>query len=310
MKPLSCILLCAALSCSLFAFDGEEGVLVPREVFPGDEAIFTVPVPSFTDKLAGTSERILSVEPDLVHPDITISAVRLSLDPAGSSSGSAILSISFIPWASGELPLPPIHFEGLVFQPSSVTVLSLLDRTGIRDLQPVRPPVLVPGTVWRLYGGIALALLGIILSVTAIRVARASRTVKGDSRRAARRIKKLASDLKRLEKKIAGEDILLWYLRLSTLVRSYLECVCGRDAGSFKPLVTSEIIERVHEVCGAEDRRLKPGFESILQRIDQARFSGREPTLAQADEIGAVRTASRFLEEILLERRNADAELH
>lgn len=81
------------------------------------------------------------------------------------------LSISFIPWKSGTITIPPFDLLTLLAPETSgfeitlapVTVASLVEKTGKKTVQPPLPPILIPGTIYILYFCALIILILIIL---------------------------------------------------------------------------------------------------------------------------------------------------
>jgi hypothetical protein len=176
-----------------------QGVLVPRDVYVGDEALLTVDfTPPFPllgkegTELLRPGERlaippaptVAPAEPGAPALPYTIRGGELSRD-AAAPGATYHLALRFTPWEPGQLTFPPFDLrrlvpadldaeataadpDALVLRIAPVTIPSLSEKLGETRLRPARPPAVVPGTTYLLLGGIAALVLLVSLMVAAL----------------------------------------------------------------------------------------------------------------------------------------------
>lgn len=245
--------------------------LVPRDVFIGDQALLSFPSATLSRVVeAGERSELSASEIPPPTDSVTVQSITLA---RGSGSGDAVIvSVSFIPWNTGSVPLPPFSWKGVTVTPPAVTVASIVDRTGISTLEPPRPPLLVPGTTWLIYSGIALLTLGTVIAWLLIRRLLSYSLANQGARRASRRRRTVRSDLNRLEKRIKRFGVLPWYAELSIAFRRYLALTCGDSDRLFYPLTPSEIGTAMSQTGELKD--LSEEAQGWLRAFDRIRFSG------------------------------------
>ncbi|HOC29439.1 MAG TPA: BatD family protein [Treponemataceae bacterium] len=254
---------------------GEEAVLVPREVFVGDRAQLTFTV-SGLELPKGTLIE-LPVSEIVSSFDATLESVLVT-----SESGRTTVSVFFIPWKTGTLALPSFVVEKVTVVPPEVRISSIIEKTGRDSLEPPRPPLLVPGTTWLVYGYIAAVVL--VLVVSGVVIVRFVAWVSADprDRRSARyaryRTRILLRSLKSLEKQACTVPEAVWYGTLSHAFRVYLGCVYASNPSLFASATRGEIVEQlsglgalVGALVGAVP--CVQDIDSFLLRIDLIRFS-------------------------------------
>lgn len=268
----------------------QSGILVPRDVYVGDEAEFTFEVGIPNGLLE--KDAVLSVTPAAISQDsagaseVTVLSVIIR-----EKDGRALVAVRFIPWVSGIVRLPPVTAGGYEIECPPLAVASLLDPAGRTALQPPRYPMLVPGTTYMLYG-IILAVLVFLLAAILIarRVARyigTGRAARTSSRRERLLLRRLAWLERRIERLPPAE----WYARFSLELRRYLGLY---SAGSETSLLSATGVE-LQESLGdavAEPLRLAELFEGI----DRVRFSGQPCVERRKADLGAARELCRSLE--------------
>lgn len=160
-------------------------ILVPKQVYIGDRAeircSFTSESPvlkSLTEK--GSAE--LSVQGfsgNLNFLEYEIKEVQLV--PSGVNYYNLI--VSFVPWRTGSIQLPPFEIKGMetnsadatgesdnalliTFQPENI--VSLTEKDSITTIKGFTSPLLLPGTIYKLYGGLIAAVLFLIVAIRLI----------------------------------------------------------------------------------------------------------------------------------------------
>lgn len=315
---------------------GSSGVLVPREVFVGDTAEFSFGLGSIA--ALGLSDSIDSGDSVGEGNDLSRDFIAVPAEDIPESSDATVesivvsrvgdvatVTIRFVPWVSGVLELPQFAIHGTRVTPPTVRIASAVEKTGRTSLEPARPPLLVPGTMWLLYAMIACALAGV--AVCAFAIVHLARYALTDplSRHARSRFRLFSRELKILERRVGRIGFSPWYAALSFALRRYLGAFCAGNAESFLPLTGSEIAESVrdradalmHAICrvqgdemanGAEfshrDPSLGMGATPITDRVralfaamDMIRFSGSDPQDQRIEDIARARALASDLED-------------
>lgn len=127
------------------------GILIPQHIFVGDAAqfFFLLSEQEYTTLIgSGFTVDIPIPLKNITQNDVmTVHEVRIVKREAGH-----YLAITFTPWETGDIDFPALPFLPLKNKLLAVSVSSLLG-TGERiSLQPPKPPLLLPGTDFLLYG--------------------------------------------------------------------------------------------------------------------------------------------------------------
>lgn len=219
------------------------GILIPQNIFVGDSAQFLLML-SEQEIYELTTRKIdftvpLPLKNIAQNEAMTIHEIRIV-----ERDNAHYLLITFVPWETGDIAFPSLSFLPLKRVIPSVHVSSLLENMQTMSLQPPKPPLLIPGTDYLLYGlaagGIGLCLLlGIGLSLVLHRFGR-KRVVHTSKRRLnvlRRKLRQLYKEARRIHNKIQGIDahdenapiygktiaaIAQWYTALDHCVRNYL----------------------------------------------------------------------------------------
>ena len=163
-------------------------ILVPKKVYIGDTAelrcTFNNPSPvlkqltsngtaelplvsQITSAADSTSEKSTS---NFATPHTDYEISRITLSPAGVDFYQ--FTITFVPWKTGELHLPPMEIEGteliLEFQPFQIVSLISTDSANATTLHDSAAPLLLPGTAYKLYGTLAAFVIAIIIIIRII----------------------------------------------------------------------------------------------------------------------------------------------
>ena len=231
-------------------------ILVPKKVYIGDQAELrcTFNSPDETLKtLTAQGRTLLSTESfDSDDSEYVINSVSLS--PAGVDFYQ--LTITFVPWKTGDLQFPPMTIEGseliLSFQPVQIVSLISTDAANATTLHDAAAPLLLPGTAYKLYGALAGFIIFLIILIRLI-IKRKSLAFYFSQKKLLRRYKKNRKHTIRLLRQIISESkndsgaggsensenkASLYAERIQKILRSYLEV---RFDYPFTRAVTSEI---------------------------------------------------------------------
>lgn len=132
------------------------------------------------------------------------------------------LRISFIPYFVGSRTMPPIDIGGMVVQDIAVFVASILEIEG-RDLSPMQDQILLPGT--RLFFAVIAALLLVIplLAIFAGGILKRSFDSLKNKFKESMPYRRLLKQLRSLEQEMHELDGRTFYIKMTALVRKYLE---------------------------------------------------------------------------------------
>lgn len=264
--------------------EGPKGFLSPREVFVGDEAVFTYieenlplrQLPYFLES-AASSFGAIDVPRELIPADTSDIAVKgVRLIPLQERENAALCEITFVPWKTGEVAIPEIALtpNGVRrSQPVKVPVSSLAARYGAVALMPNRPPLLPPGTLYLLYA------LALCVAAACLAAALAARKLlklgKGARRIPIKKIRReFARRLKAQGRRI-GEGGACWYAEIFALARLFF-CKMT-DEKKYLAADARDIARLLEEAQGLRDSRAQAAAKrlaAMLAEIERIRFSG------------------------------------
>lgn len=148
-------------------------ILIPKKVYIGDTAelrcTFNSPDP-FLKQLtsSGTAELPLVSQSTETQEEYVIK--NISLSPSGIDFYQ--LTITFIPWKTGDLLFPSMEIEGsdivLEFQPIQIVSLITNENTNTSTIRDTAAPLLLPGTTYKLYGTLSGFVIFLIICIRII----------------------------------------------------------------------------------------------------------------------------------------------
>ena len=148
-------------------------ILIPKKVYIGDTAelrcTFNSPDP-FLKQLTSSG----TAEPPLVsqstEPQEEYVIKNISLSPSGIDFYQ--LTITFIPWKTGDLLFPSMEIEGsdivLEFQPIQIVSLIANENTNTSTIRDTAAPLLLPGTTYKLYGTLSFFVIFLLICIRII----------------------------------------------------------------------------------------------------------------------------------------------
>ena len=257
-------------------------ILMPKKVYIGDTAelrcTFNSPAPQFKQLTAnGIAKLPLVSQTDT--EDYVIKDV--SLAPAGVDFYQ--LTITFVPWKTGDLLFPPMEIEGtdtlLEFQPLQIVSLITAENASTTTLHDTAAPLLLPGTAYKLYGTLAAIVLLLIILIRLF-VKRKSLMFYINNKRLLKKYKKNKKQTKKALYKIADSAAQADFNaktaaeNLQKVLRNYLEV---RFDYPFTRTVTSDIMAGWQSVTGGlcSDKK-EEAFGEIAAcfiRTDYIRYS-------------------------------------
>lgn len=188
------------------------GVLIPQHIFVGDTAqfFFLLSEQEYT-ALTGHGFTVDTPIPlkNITQNDVmTVHEIRIVKKDTGH-----YLAITFVAWETGDIDFPVLPFLSSKNKLPTVSVSSFLG-TGERiSLQPPKPPLLIPGSDYLLYGaaGIGISCLtllgtGVWLLIRKLRKKHPIHTAKKRLGMLRKRLKRLYKEAKKIQKYLPSVD--------------------------------------------------------------------------------------------------------
>jgi len=248
-------------------------ILVPKKVYIGDSAelrcTFTIQSAALKEKVSsGTVE--IPVENFISQPDVNDCIIKkVQLLPSGIDYYQAV--ITFVPWKTGDLQLPPLLLEDVQLFIQPVQIVSIIEQSNASVIKEPMAPLLLPGTTYKLYGAVIAFIILIVVAIQLI-VRRKAVAFFIKTKKLQRKYKKNKKQTIKLlrnlkdEKEAAGE--------MQKIVRNYLEV---RFDYPFTKCVTSELmnkfLETTQNLLGDEKNEAFDEIAGIFIRTDFIRYS-------------------------------------
>ena len=258
----------------------------PKAIYIGDKAELRCSFSSAASLNAGQlSSQSFTEAVDFSLYDIN----DISLQKTGSDYYTLV--INFTPWRTGQLAFPDFEIEGAgVVHFEAVKIQSLVEQQGATDIRTFNSPLLLPGTAYKIYGGIAVFVILLIVLIRLIVKWRSVilwfKNVKL-KRRYSRRRRYTIKALKALA--ASKEDQAFICTKMQKLVRDFLEL---RLEYPFTKKLSSEMSLAFEEATlGLADEKRSEAFENIISifvRTDYIRFSGAKDAVFKKDELGQI----------------------
>ena len=148
-------------------------ILIPKKVYIGDTAelrcTFNSPDP-FLKQLTSSGTAELPLVSQSTEPQEEYVIKSISLSPSGIDFYQ--LTITFIPWKTGDLLFPSMEIEGsdivLEFQPIQIVSLIANENTNTSTIRDTAAPLLLPGTTYKLYGTLSVFVIFLIIFIRII----------------------------------------------------------------------------------------------------------------------------------------------
>ena len=230
-------------------------ILVPKKVYIGDTAELRCTFKSSTklSELHITGTELADIKDFAASKDYDIQSITLV--PAGVDFYQ--FSITFVPWKTGEIVFPSyIITEAdieIIFQPVQIVSLISTDNTSLSNFRDIAAPLLLPGTTYKLYGGLTVFILSLIILIRII-VKRKSLLFYINTKKLQRKYKKnkkqtiknLQKTLHEYESKNANHAVEAAE-KLQHILRNYLEV---RFDYPFTKAASSEIMPGFYKATG------------------------------------------------------------
>ena len=225
-------------------------ILIPKKVYIGDTAelrcTFNSPDP-FLKQLTSSGTAKLPLVSQSTEPQEEYVIKNISLSPSGIDFYQ--LTITFIPWKTGDLLFPSMEIEGsdivLEFHPIQIVSLIANENTNTSTIRDTAAPLLLPGTTYKLYGTLSVFVIFLIICIRIIlkrknilfyiNQKRLLKKYKKNKKQTIRNLYKIADEAEAatIDDQTAAEN-------LQKSLRTYLEI---RFDYPFTHTVTSEIMQ-------------------------------------------------------------------
>ena len=148
-------------------------ILIPKKVYIGDTAelrcTFNSPDP-FLKQLTSSGIAELPLVSQSAESQEEYVIKNISLSPSGIDFYQ--LTITFIPWKTGDLLFPSMEIEGsdivLEFQPIQIVSLITNENTNTSTIRDTAAPLLLPGTTYKLYGTLSVFVIFLLICIRII----------------------------------------------------------------------------------------------------------------------------------------------
>jgi hypothetical protein len=227
-------------------------VLVPKQVYIGDRAELRCTF-STTAKIKAEG---FCGELDYNQYDIK----DVKLQPSGVNTYT--LTIAFVPWRTGDIIIPDYRLseeagtagteteaDEMIIHFNPVNIVSLTQKDSITTLRDSASPLLLPGTIYKLYGSLIAAILVLIVGIrlivkhkdVAFFITRLVSSAKNNSnrRRTIKQLGKIAKNTQLSDNESAAE--------IQKTLRTYLE---KRFDYPFSKTVSSELSAAFTKLTG------------------------------------------------------------
>ena len=252
-------------------------VIFPKAIYIGDKAELRCSFKSDAVISTGAVSQEFFVQPlDLSVYDLNDISIQNEQTVQADGGQSYTLVISFVPWRTGVIQLPDFEITGVgVVHFEGIQVLSLVEQQNVSGLKSYSSPLLIPGTAYKIYGGIAALVVLIFLIIRLIVKWRSVifwfKNAKLQRRYAKSRKYTVRALLACKESKESDSVICT---NIQKIMRDYLEL---RLDYPFTKTLTSEMsLAFENATCGLADEERYSAFEKIIEvfvRTDFIRFS-------------------------------------
>lgn len=269
------------------AYMQSQQVLVPRQVYIGDSAelrcTFETESVLFRNLVAQKGNIELSKEYFMGELDASKWDVK-NVVISSSGYNKYTLSVSFVPWRTGNIDLPAFDMGAALNSDAEIYVMgfqrfevvSITKTQSLSSLRDIQSPLLLPGTTYKVYGLIILLLL-LIIAIIRITIKRKKFVFfikneillwkyRKNKKATFKQLLKLEQDKVSADNQIASE--------MQKIIRAYLEF---RMDYPFTKLVTSEMMEGFYKAtCNLLSDKKTFAAEEIIRvfvRTDFIRYS-------------------------------------
>lgn len=186
------------------------GILVPQHIFVGDTAQFFFPLSEqeYSELVRQNSAADVPLSLEALQQNDLMNVKELRIV---RRDNRAYLHITFVPWECGEIDFPSCAFLNLKRKLPSIHVSSLIENNEQISLQMPKPPLLLPGTDYLLYGAVVssagcLVIVGTCIWLLVRKLGRRRiHTARKRMTVLRKRLKQLHKDARKIQKQIQKE---------------------------------------------------------------------------------------------------------
>ncbi len=249
--------------------------IFPKSIYIGDKAELRCQFTSEA-KLVTGSLSAQNFKSQIDYSTYEIKDISLQLEGFNSYN----LTVNFVPWHTGAMQFPDFElylangdgselYGTIKFE--EIKILSLVEQNNVNTLQEPSSPLLLPGTVYKLYGTLAAIIILLIIFIRLI-IKRQSVAFWFKTIKLKHRYKKNKRNTIRALKALQPQKESA--TALQKIMRSYLE---NRLEYPFTKTLTSEMSRAFDEATlSLADEKRQTAFEDIISvfiRTDYIRFS-------------------------------------
>ena len=154
-------------------------ILIPKKVYIADKAELRCTFTTDTAFVRETTQKnnVTNLSASFfIHPLDSQKYEINSLKLTNSGANTYTLTITFMPWQTGEFIFPDYdlsaalnnEIDQIYLSFNSITINSLAEENNINSLQESISPLLLPGTTYKIYGGIAVLIVLLIFLIRLI----------------------------------------------------------------------------------------------------------------------------------------------
>ena len=322
MKKAVFALLLGVLVQAAFSQSDTSQFLIPKRIYVGDTAELT-----FTFR---SSFELFEENPDETEKNISLATLPFNFDTEEFTLHSLILKkngpsyaavFKFTPWKTGMISFPEFDLLSamgknsavpLEIQTRPVEVYSVLQNGAEASLKPCASVLLLPGTIYFVWGMlilfIALVILAVSVAVHREKIMRfLFRTLllslyARNSRRALREMKRLEDK----SEKFSGKEFALLFQKI---MRKYL---AERLGVSFETVTSSSITLTCQEAFGGflSDEKLTAveDVEGSFRRADYIRFAGGTGLLSNEERALFLKNGRELVKALDRQEKKPEAE--
>lgn len=252
--------------------------LIPQQIFVGDEASFFYHLP-----LNYNIEKLNIFDVNNMPENEKITIKNISVE---KRNNGYFLRIDFIAWQTGNINFPELIMSNLNIDLPEIFVYSVLETYNIKTLQPPRAPILIPGTIYLLYGCSALFLSIMILLLFFIVGLKKSWFlflkkifIKNNNKAFRNKLNKLNKRFKKIYKMFTANKLSyekyenIWFKDFEKALKNYLSFFCIHKNKNWHSLTYSEMLDILKQST-PNQKLIHEHFELLFNTVQIVRFSG------------------------------------
>ena len=238
----------------------------------------------------------VSMDCFITRPDFSLYDIT-SVTIQQTDQGYYTLILGFVPWHTGKISFPDFEVQDAgVIHFDDVPVLSLVEQQGVQGIRTYMSPLLLPGTAYKIYAGIALIVVFLIAAIRLVvkrhdiafwaKNLKLRRRYARNKKIAIKQLRALCSDSQKGQIQLNDSER---SSAVQKIMREYLEV---RLAYPFTRKLTSELSLAFEAASGGlADENRRAAFEDItgaFVRTDYIRFSASPDAVFAEGEFAAL----------------------